>query len=76
MSTIRVNLANHDGLLEIPGFTREQADAIVRFRNAHGPIKDASQLAAVLGARELSAAAAARVNFDPADSTAPEAPGA
>lgn len=76
MSKIRVNLANHDELLEIPGLAREQADAIIRFRSAHGPIKDASQLATVLGVPEFSAAAAARIEFAPADSTAPEAPGA
>jgi DNA uptake protein ComE-like DNA-binding protein len=76
MPKIRVNLANHDELLEIPGLGREQADAIVRFRTEHGPIRDASELARVLGTPGVSAAVAAGVDFEPADSTAPEAPGA
>ena len=76
MPKIRVNLANHDELLEIPGLAREHADAIVRFRNEHGPIKNAAELARVIGTSTVSPAAADRVDFDPADSTAPEAPGA
>ncbi len=75
MTKIRVNLANHDELLEIPGLVQTDADAIVRFRNQHGPIKDAAQLASVVGAAKVSAAAE-RIDFDPADTTAPEAPGA
>jgi competence protein ComEA len=76
MPKIRVNLANHDELLEIPGFGQAQADAIVRFRSEHGPIKDTAELARVLGTSGVPAAAADRVDFDPSDVTAPEAPGA
>jgi DNA uptake protein ComE-like DNA-binding protein len=75
MAKIRVNLANHDELLEIPGLAQADADAIVRFRNQHGPIKDAAELASVVGAAKVSAAAD-RNDFDPAEATAPEAPGA
>jgi hypothetical protein len=42
----------------------------------HGPIADAQQLSRVLGGKELDAAARARIDFDPANQTAPEAPGA
>jgi competence ComEA-like helix-hairpin-helix protein len=75
MAKIRVNLANHQELLEIPGMGQADADAIVRFRSEHGPIKDATQLASVVGAAKVSAAGD-RIDFDPADATAPEAPGA
>jgi DNA uptake protein ComE-like DNA-binding protein len=76
MAKIRVNLANHDELLEIPGLADADADAIVRFRSQHGPIRDAAELASVVGAGKVSASVVERIEFDPADSTAPEAPGA
>jgi hypothetical protein len=73
---IRVNTANEKELLEIPGLRPDDAAAIVRFRDAHGPIADAEQLSQVLGGRELGAPTRAHVDFDPANQTAPEAPGA
>ena len=75
-SKIRVNLANPSELCEIPGITQRDADAVVRFRAEHGPIKDADQLAGIMGGRALDTAARARLDFDPAGMTAPEAPGA
>jgi hypothetical protein len=73
---VRVNLANPAELLELPGIGPEQARAILRFRAEHGPIQDATQLAAILGAWPVAETIWDRVAFDPADSTAPEAPGA
>lgn len=73
---VRVNLANHAELLELPGIGPEQAGAILKFRVDHGPIQDASQLAAILRAWPVAEAIWERVVFDPAESTAPEAPGA
>jgi len=50
--------------------------AIVKFRAEHGPIRDAAELARILSGWRLSDAALERLDFDPADSTAPESPGA
>jgi len=76
MHRIRVNLANPQELLEIPGIQRAQAEAIVRYRTEHGPIADARQLSRLLGRDQLPDAVLQRLDFDPADVTAPEAPGA
>ena len=77
MSTkVRINLANKQELLELPGLGQAQAAAIVRFRSEHGPIKDAAQLATILSGFPLTDALRARADFSPADATAPEAPGA
>lgn len=77
MSTkVRVNLANAQELLELPGLGPAQVAAIVRFRSDHGPIKDADQLAGVLSGFPVTEALRARADFSPADATAPEAPGA
>ncbi len=73
---VRVNLANEQELLELPGLGPAQAAAIVRFRSEHGPIKDADQLATILRGFPLTAALRERADFSPADATAPEAPGA
>ncbi len=73
---IRINLANPLELLELPGLDSQQAEAIVKFRAEHGPIKDARQLAAILGVPPLAGAVWEQADFSPADSTAPEAPGA
>ena len=73
---IRINLANEQELLELPGIGRAQAAAIVRHRSEHGPIGDPKTLAAVLGGVGLAEGVQARVDFSPADQTAPEAPGA
>ena len=76
LQKVRVNLANPAELLELPGVGPEQARAILRFRAEHGPIKDPAQLATILGPWPIAAAIWEHVEFDPADSTAPEAPGA
>jgi adenine-specific DNA glycosylase len=73
---VRVNLANPAELLELPGIGPDQARAILAFRADHGPIQDANQLATILRAWPLADAIWERVDFDPAESTAPEAPGA
>ena len=73
---VRINLANPLELLELPGLGPEQAEAIVRFRAEHGPIKDARELAAILSAWPTSGAPWAQADFSPSDETAPEAPGA
>ena len=73
---VRVNLANALELLELPGLGSAQADAIIRFRAEHGPIKDADQLATILHGFRVTDALRERADFSPADSTAPEAPGA
>ena len=73
---VRVNLANPAELLELPGTGPEQARAILNFRAEHGPIQDAGQLAKILRAWPVPEAMWERVAFDPAEATAPEAPGA
>ena len=73
---VRVNLANPAELLEIPGIGPEQARAIVAFRTEHGPIQNAGQLAKILRAWPVADSIWERVDFSPADTTAPEAPGA
>ena len=76
MSKVRVNLANPSELCEISGITSSQADAIVKFRSDHGPIKNAEQLAEIIGARRLVDDLRQRLDFEPAGMTAPESPGA
>jgi competence ComEA-like helix-hairpin-helix protein len=77
MSTkVRVNLANPFELQELPGVGAREAEAIVKFRAEHGPIRDERELATVLGNASTAAALAELADFSPADSTAPEAPGA
>ncbi len=73
---VSVNLANPAELQELPGIGPEQARAILSFRAEHGPIQDANQLAAILRAWPVADAIWERVAFDPAEATAPEAPGA
>ena len=75
-SRVRINLVSPAELLELPGVGPEQARAIVEFRVEHGPIQDESQLATILRAWPIAEALWERVAFDPAESTAPEAPGA
>ena len=76
MDRVRLNLANPQELLEIPGIARAEAEAIIKFRAEHGPIADARQLSRLLGRDQLSEAVLAHIDFEPADVTAPEAPGA
>jgi hypothetical protein len=73
---VRVNLVNSAELLELPGIGPEQARAIIEFRAAHGPILDGGQLAQILRPWPVSEAILERVDFAPAEATAPEAPGA
>lgn len=73
---VRVNLANPLDLLELPGIGPKQAEAVVNFRVQHGPIRDAAQLAAILGGAVAPEMLSEQVDFSPAEGTAPEAPGA
>jgi hypothetical protein len=73
---VRVNLANPAELLELPGVGPAQVRAIVSFRTEHGPIQDAAQLAKVLGSWPIAPDLWDRVEYQPAENTAPEAPGA
>ena len=73
---VRVNLANAQELLELPGLGTTEVAAIVKFRAEHGPIKDADQLATILSGYRLTETLRERADFSPSDSTAPEAPGA
>jgi hypothetical protein len=73
---VRVNLANPAELFELPGIGPDQVQAILTFRAEHGPIQDAGQLAAILRPWPAPDAMWDRVDFDLAESTAPEAPGA
>ena len=73
---VRVNLANAQELLELPGITPAEVDIIVKFRAEHGPIADADQLARILNRHPIPDMLKERADFVPSDSTAPEAPGA
>jgi DNA uptake protein ComE-like DNA-binding protein len=73
---VRINLANPQELMELPGIDRVQVDAILRFRAEHGPILNVAQLSGILGSRRLDQALLEKINFAPSDDTAPEAPGA
>ena len=73
---VRINLVNPAELLELPGIGPDQARAILEFRAEHGPIQDAGQLAKILRPWPVTEAIWERVDFDPSESTAPEAPGA
>lgn len=73
---VRINTAHPQELLELPGLRPDEAEAIVRFRVEHGPIVDAEQLSRVLGGKTLDETARARLDFEPVNQTAPEAPGA
>ena len=76
MDKTRINLANAQELLEIPGIDKPSGDAIIRHRARSGPIKDAAELAEILGSNALTPVLLEHVDFAPADTTAPEAPGA
>jgi DNA uptake protein ComE-like DNA-binding protein len=76
MEKTRINTANPDELLEIPGIDPASRDAILQHRAQHGPIRDANELARVLGRPDADGAWIGEIDYDPADATAPEAPGA
>src|SRR3972149_1593432 len=46
---VRVTLATPLELLELPGIGQQEAETILKYRAEHGPIRDAEQLAAILG---------------------------
>jgi DNA uptake protein ComE-like DNA-binding protein len=73
---VRINLANPAELLELAGLGPEQVTAIIKFRVEHGPITDVRQLERILGEWRVPEALATEIDFDPAEATAPEAPGA
>ena len=76
MEKTRINLANPQELLEIPGLHQADSDTIIRHRVAHGPIGDATELKEILGRETVTPALLERVDFQPAEATAAEAPGA
>ena len=76
MEKIRINLANPQELLELPGLHEAGGDAIVRHRAEHGPISGATELTQILGLQMVTPALLAHVDFQPAETTAAEAPGA
>jgi competence protein ComEA len=73
---VRVNLASEQELLELPGLGPAGAAAIVHFRSHHGPIKDAAHLHSIRRGHPHAEELDGRVDVTPAESTAPEAPGA
>ena len=76
MDKTRINIANPQELLEIPGVDSTGRDAILRHRAEHGPIRNAQELAQLLGRSQPQPAWTAEIDYDPASMTAPEAPGA
>ncbi len=76
MDKTRINLANPQELLEIPGLHQAESDAIVRHRAAHGPIAGAAELKKILGSETVTPTLLAHVDFQSAEATAAEAPGA
>lgn len=75
MDKTRINLANPQELLELPGVHQAASEAIVRHRGQHGPIIDAIELMQILGPEIVTPALLAHVDFHPAGRTAAEAPG-
>ena len=76
MGKTRINLANLQELLELPGVHQAAGDSIVRHRSEHGPIMDAIELTQILGPEIVTPALLAHIDFQPAEATAAEAPGA
>ena len=76
MERTRINLANPQELLEIPGLHQAESDTILRHRAEHGPIGDAVELRIVLGGETVTPALLEHVDFQAAEATAAEAPGA
>jgi DNA uptake protein ComE-like DNA-binding protein len=76
MHKTRINLANPQEILGIPGIDNAKGDAILRHRAESGPIKDGAELAEIIGAENVTPALLEHVDFAPAYGTAPEAPGA
>ena len=76
MEKTRINLANPQELCELPGIDPGKREAILRHRAQNGPIKNASELADIVGRDTVTPALLEHVDFAPAETTAPEAPGA
>jgi DNA uptake protein ComE-like DNA-binding protein len=76
MPKMRINLANPQELLELPGLLLAGRDNLVRHRAEHGPIRDAEELARVIWPLTITPALLERVDFHPAAPTAAKAPGA
>lgn len=76
MTKMRINLANPQELLELPGLLLAGRDNIVRHRAEHGPISSAEELTRVIWPLMTTPAMLALVDYQPAASTAAEAPGA
>ena len=76
MEKTRINLANPQELLEIPGLHQAESDTILQHRAAHGPIGNAAELRTILGGETVTPELLAHVDFQPAEATAAEAPGA
>lgn len=76
MDKTRINLANPQELLELPGIHQAAGDAIIRHRAEHGPISGATELTQILGPQVVTPALLAHIDFEPAEATAAEAPGA
>ena len=76
MGKTRINLANLQELLELPGLHQAAGDSIVRHRAQHGPIMDVVELTQILGPEIVTPALLAHIDFQPAEATAAEAPGA
>jgi DNA uptake protein ComE-like DNA-binding protein len=76
MEKTRINLANPQELLEIPGLHQAETDTIVRHRTVHGPISDAAELTSILGRTTVTPALLEHIDFQPSAATAAEAPGA
>jgi DNA uptake protein ComE-like DNA-binding protein len=76
MDKTRINLANPQELRELPGLNQAAIDAIVRHRTEHGPIRGATELTQIVGPQMVTPTLLAHVDFQPAEGTAPEAPGA
>ena len=76
MDKTRINLANPQELLELPGMHQAAGDAIIRHRAQHGPISDAMVLTEILGPEVVTPTLLEHIDFQPSESTAAEAPGA
>src|SRR5207245_11625382 len=74
MDKTRINLANPQELLELPGLHEAAGDAIVRHRGQHGPIGDAIALTQILGPEIVTPAWLAHLDCQPADGAAAAAP--
>jgi len=64
---VRVNVANPNELLRLPGVGPEQAERIVKFRAQYGPIGNESELSRVLGWRGVGESMWGRLDFSSAD---------